>query len=661
MAENRSTGPLVVINIHNFGHFMAYVDNVTRWGLSRELPVVILGSEATGTVLGRKYAQVPAVDLLDVRDFVRPDREPPCLRGPSQARDFFVARWRELVAAACERLAPRAVVLVNADELFFEPSGVENQNVRFAAPVYGVVTFGHRETILGVEEPYARRLNVVLRERRVFAGLLSIDEEHVLARDPGENFLTYLPDLYREFAPESPHGLPARARDACAGLADFLTADRVPVVPVLGKFDRRKGNLWILRAVLAQASMKVVILGERIPDPAEDGEIDAILARLAEQGRLYARFGFAPEEALTAVLGSGRVPFVPLAYRGHFGSSGIELMAHEFGLPVLAPDYGLVGQRTAGHGLGEVFRPGSFEEFSRKFARLLAQGPAPYARNISRFMSGFGPGPAGAALDRTILGRTGAASPLAALAQPPFSLEPAGVLAKAAQLFLTQGDIRAALARLDEAVALDPLDPMLRLRRATVLWRRSETAKAGRDLAACLAAGLVDEVAMVTRLVADQAYDLVDRGKGEDGARGALSWLAALPGEASAGALSGVTQLGLEAGFFRTVGVVFAKTGHYDNGVRFFEQAMRLDPDNLEYPINLADVLRYAGRYQESLTALDRFEAARPGAPGIACKRGQAAMLSGDAQAAKLFFLLEAPDSPYYQAARNYLGQLETN
>lgn len=621
-----ATGPLVVLNVLNYGHFNAHADNFVHWGLSRGLPVALVGRDP-GRFPGRAVlAERAGLTLCDIET---------CCPGldwddPETARFALGKGWRELIAAVAARLRPRTVLLVNADEVFFHDQDVAEADAPLPVPVWGVVTFGRRPAHFGLDEPYTRRLDRTVATRRGFAGLLDIDEYHVAEADPEQRFLHYLPDPYREFFPFGPAGSdPETARDAAdkAALRAFLAAAAGPVVPILGKCDHRKGNRLLLEAVVARPDLRVVVLGQRQPDPEDDAAIDAVLARLSAEGRAFVRFGFVPQALFDLVLGCGRVPCLPLPYRAHAGSSGLQLLGFEYGLPSLVPDFGLMAERVRDHGLGRLFAPGDAAAFGRALDAMLTEGNR-YAPAIARFMAHFGVRAMADSLDRAVLGRHAAPdrlAPFLALRQPA---APWWRAAQAARAALGRRDLAGALDGLDAALAGHPDNPAaLLLLRMAVAMRLGDTALAVSDAAACARAGLdaalrlffilampeepsgpeaANDATILTldSLAAGALGPLILR---EHGATAFLlvhalmrrNWLddagvlldrllAVFPGEVA---------------YRRSRGAVWARQGAYAQALDCFAKLAR-DGDADAW-LNASDCLRYAGSFDEALRHLD--------------------------------------------------------
>lgn len=421
MTNTANVKTLALVNIHEFGHFLAYSANFTRWGLSRGLEVVHVGPRAAQGRLAERFADQEGVRVMDLVEFCPPGKEPASWEQDGQVAAWLVENWSDLSGALCQRFDPVCILFLNTDILLFNSALLDDGGFQCPGPAWGVATFGHREVYCGIAEPYTLRLRDFFEHGVGFKGMLTLDENQAMERDPEEKRLHFLPDPYRDFDLEEMRGHRQLGRAMLADITRFLEADSLPVIPLLGKFDRRKNPLYILRAVERFPQTRLVVLGERIADPLHDAEVDAILDRLEGQGRLFRCFGFVSEALFHAVFSSGRVPFVALPYVNHYGSSGIQLFAHEYGLPALVPDGGLMGMRVRTHDLGLVYRVGDEDHFQACFGQLLEAGPESWRAPLERFMVHFGEASFRSALDRAILGRGGggAGGALSAFAAGP--------------------------------------------------------------------------------------------------------------------------------------------------------------------------------------------------------------------------------------------------
>ena len=664
---------ILLCNLFHYGHFLVYAEAFTRWALSRGMHVRYLGPEAPDSTYRSAFRTDPRVTFSAL---------PPCPDGqcpdipyePSPA----MAPWLiETVRAAQDALRPDITLLLNADELLFNDRLSLSGDVRFPTPTAGVTTFGHRERYTLVDEPYARHLRECLEASAPFYALLTLDEYHAAALTGPGLRPGFMPDVFRRRVQ------PGGAAVAPQGLDGFLQADTSPVIPLLGKFDRRKNPLWILRQVLEHPGACAVILGQRVPDPEDDPEIEAILSRLDAQGRLFARFGFVEESWFHLVLASPRVRAVPLPYTRHFGSSGIELMAHAHGLPVLVPDDGLMGRRVCEHGLGLTYHAGNAGDFASRFRLLQSAGPGPFRAAMAGFMESFtwerfdaaldrwllsSPGPDPEESARLLAGRASAPQPGRSMPEEPLPGEEprraAHFLYHQAMDAALAGDTSLALERMAASQALDGPSPGRDLRQAMLLWRLGRAVEGRPFLERAMAAGLDVDFAFVLNHHMDAAIALF-----EDGHLDQLVPL--LPALADFFSMTAPPVEGngpeadpaafwrrtvasgrwIGADYWQMLGIFLARTDKPNEGVECFRKAIALDPSATRYRLNECDALRYAGRFDESRRAVEALAALAPEEHGIHHKRGQVLLAQHRPGEAMAEFSLEPPESPFHAAA----------
>ncbi|GAB6126613.1 tetratricopeptide repeat protein [Humidesulfovibrio idahonensis] len=651
---------LLIHNLYNYGHFLVYADNLTVWALSRGFCVTLMGRGLAGTFYQRRHQDDPNVQLLDASPGERLDQNLPL---PTKAE--LTARACDELCQAQARLKPEACVLLSADEFLFQSASILDPDFAFPAPTVGVVTFGHRDCHLGFKDVYARNLDDVLARRRPFRSVLTLDEHQVAAVDPGEEHLVFLPDIYAD--PSRPKTVEQARREAAetAELAAFLDRARGPVLPVLGKVDQRKNALWVLRAASQTPGACCVLLGQRVPSP-DDAAVDGLLAELAAQGRAFVRTDYVPESLFRAVLTHPAVPFLPLPYSCHYGSSGLQLQALAAGKPTLVPDVGLMAWRVQAHALGLCYRHGDEADFRRVFDRLLQQGTGPYAEAIGRFMGGFAPEARNAQLDKAF-GLAGAsAAPRSCLVACAASSERLDAAAQALVL-LHAGRAEEALKLLEHAEAGAPEDAGLLRCRALALHALGRQAEAWEVAQRCGPAIGETLTAFQLNLCCDAMTAARTRAERQE----SLSMLCLLlhfvpvadipePLPAPQHPLELALRKRWRApcigpASWRSLADELVRLKRNETAVPAYRRVLELDPQALDCWLNLSDVLRYEGRYDESDAALDELAARSPEHSGLRHKRGQVLFERGKLVQAREEFLREPLDSPHRQAAEAYL------
>lgn len=147
---------------------------------------------------------------------------------------------------------------------------------------------------------------------------------------------------------------------------------------VFGSLDERKGIAVVLEALdgLPEASRKKIalLLAGRFDDRVRRELASRIGSHGAGDVQVIADDQRLPEESIQPLLRA--CDLVMITYQQHVGSSGQLLRAAEAGTPVLATDYGLVGQLVREHQLGLTVDATSPFEIRRALAAWLERPDA---------------------------------------------------------------------------------------------------------------------------------------------------------------------------------------------------------------------------------------------------------------------------------------------
>ncbi|WP_243438756.1 tetratricopeptide repeat protein [Fundidesulfovibrio soli] len=564
--EGEKPATLLLVNPMGRGHGAAYASSFTRWAISRGFRVVHAGADLRATAFGRACAAGGRVEFV---------------------ADGGIDCSLEGVRALRERTGAALTVHLGADEWLFTCDDMFAPGAAPLANTIAVATFAGREAHTGQREPYGLRLDAVL-ERGLVSGVFTLDEYHAHAQI--RRGVRFLPDPCRELM-----GSGEPSGHEAARLRAFLDAAPGPVLPVLGKRDARKNSLWIFKAVADSGHMRCVVLGEAVRSETA-GEEDELLAWLAARGRALVHEGYLPGDRLfLSVLAHRAVPFAALPYRRHYGSSGIQLLAHRCGKPALVAGQGLMARRVEGNALGLAHHPGDEAHFREQLGRMFqrdAGADRAAARAFSRY---FRTRAVFAAMDAMLPGR-----PLPQL--PPWASGP-----------------------LQPGPSLDELG------------RSPHTAT---------------EFNFLCGLRFDLAGVLQRLGR-PDEARAEMDAVLAM---ASAG--EGGIPVGLDASALESLGSALAAMARPDEAERAFARAVGLAPRNLDLRLFLSDSLRYAGRSGEALAALAELEALAPAHPGLRHKQGQALACLGRTDEALARFAQEPEGSRWKRPAQEWEAKL---
>lgn len=657
--QDAVSAPVILIHtFFNYGHYLVYAENITQWALAKGFTTALMGVSLAGTDFTRRHGDNPRVQIIETSPGAAMDQ-----KAAEWARPGLVAEAARSIPEMQRRLAPLATFLLTMDDFLLE--GVPLPS--FAARTIGIDTFGGRKHFTGYADKHASRLKALLADCSPLDAILTLDEYHAHRSDPEERRLIFLPDMFA-----LPSGMADDASpEEIASLTAFLDAAPGPVIPILGKLDKRKNAPLVLRTIKNIPDASCVVIGERVPGP-EDSAIDILLDGLTQAGRAFIRQGFVPEGLFRMILSHPAVPFLPLPYICHYGSSGPQLMGLAHGKPSLVPDNGLMGRRVAEHGLGASYPAGDDDAFARAFRRLLDTGPGPFREAAARFMVFFSRQNLHAQLDRAAGLTPGGPSPLAGLVHAGRDAGQKGRPLHAGLDLLLEGRAREAVECFDEALDRTPESGSILFRKALAHDALGETAQRDAALREALARGAGEELDHYVRSLADACLGPggVDPSSAAFAAMTGALALAAGGSEDSSGSdgqrLSRLVGRGsfsqaLQAATWQRVGAVLAQAGEHDAAVVSFERAIGLDPRERAYLLNLSDVLRYAKRFQESEAALDRLEALDPSHAGLSHKRGQILYDMGRPVEALKHFLQEPESSAHRTAAMEYAGRIRAS
>jgi len=638
---------LILHTIFNYGHFLVYASVLTKWALSKGFEVHLLGRGLDGSPYARRFEGTPGVILHDACPGER--------LTPGQAewvRQGLLKDGLEYLLEAQRRLKPDATVLLTTDDFIFENVALADARFRFETPTYGLLTFGNREHYTAYSDSYAARVDMMVKRRAPFQAIFTLDEHHASDTGADPDYLVFLPDIFAEDVPSSRLSTPIT--ESGLKLAAFLATGKGPVLPVIGKFDRRKNNLLVLELAASMPDTSCVVLGERVPCQ-EDARIDDLLDTLRRRGVLFESWGFVPEELFHITLAHERTALLPLPYSCHYGSSGIQLLGFAHGKPCVVPSNGLMARRVIGHGLGRVFNPGDKAAFDRACREVLELGPNAFTNSCLKFMNSFSESSRNTQICHALGLEKGEPVELSLNAGRKRDRTSQDLLHEATTLFLSSRH-EDALRVLDAVLTKDQDNPLALFRKAVILWsseRRTEASEALRNLAVKAS---LEEFDFFVRLASHDASMELSDGCREMAAHKVLDLLKLVPASPEGG-----TNLhALTAHTWREAGVVLARTGAHEEAATCFRHALKLDPGWHDCRLNLSDVLRYAGRHAESLAEIDILEAAASDWPGVWHKRGQVYYEMGAVELALAYFLQEPEDSPHRRAAMEYTKRIRT-
>ena len=111
----------------------------------------------------------------------------------------------------------------------------------------------------------------------------------------------------------------------------------------------------------------------------------ALRASLDKKGALFETNQYI-EDPLCVESFFGSVTHLILPYRNFYGSSGVMLQALSYGIPILAPNTGIIGHRIKEYGLGLIYNAEDTSELYSQFDKLRATDPLMSKNKIENYM-----------------------------------------------------------------------------------------------------------------------------------------------------------------------------------------------------------------------------------------------------------------------------------
>jgi glycosyltransferase involved in cell wall biosynthesis len=384
LREKETTRKLFLLHDPSIiGHHLVYAENFIDWALERGFRVKFSSVDLTGTDLYFKYSTGRNAENVEFIVFDTP--------GDHVSR-FFTNEGCLLqvnhVRQLQRKFKPDITLFQYGDYMWHEWDRMLTEGRRFHTPTYMLLIRSNEAFYLGKETFYSRALERQIGDGLLFDGIITLDEYQVKPCTPYKNFY-YLPDPFMPMVEKERSFMPGELEILSPILRFLEQTGRKTVVLFMGAVVWRKNLSWLLETVFHHPECCYMQLGAWYEKKRNDEETGTIISRLIKENRYLAVEKFLPQRVLVKVLKSHRIKFVPLPYKDHFGSSGIQLMALKYQKPVVVPEHGLMGRRVKDNGLGLVFENENREDFHRKVDIIMHQNPVDYKENIDRFMRGF--------------------------------------------------------------------------------------------------------------------------------------------------------------------------------------------------------------------------------------------------------------------------------
>lgn len=117
-----------------------------------------------------------------------------------------------------------------------------------------------------------------------------------------------------------------------------------------------------------------------------DYDTEQLRSNLAKDGRLFETNQYIADP-LTIENFFKATTHLVLPYRKYHGSSGVMLQALDFGIPVMAPDDGIIGYRIKKYSLGKTYNDADKDNLRLQFDIFKKTSPASFEKNIRSYMN----------------------------------------------------------------------------------------------------------------------------------------------------------------------------------------------------------------------------------------------------------------------------------
>jgi hypothetical protein len=210
---------------------------------------------------------------------------------------------------------------------------------------------------------------------------LHIDENFVAHH----NYCRWLPDVFQQYGDLLIQDGKAENRSWIGKLDEFKEKNNGRFLFLyFGTAQFRRGYDLLLK--LAQETQSCFIhCGLRNNDQKYTYDINDLRSSLSKNGRLLETDQYI-EDPLCVEYFFKSVSHLVLPYRHFFGSSGVMLQALSFGIPVMAPENGIMGYRIKKYKLGITYSEEEESSLSTQFNRFRKEDPKTFQKNIEAYM-----------------------------------------------------------------------------------------------------------------------------------------------------------------------------------------------------------------------------------------------------------------------------------
>jgi len=211
---------------------------------------------------------------------------------------------------------------------------------------------------------------------------LYIDENFV----SHHKYCQWLPDVFQEYADLIVRDEKSEQRVWIEKLKEFKERNKEKFLLLyFGTAQYRRGYDVLLN-MAEENGCCFIHCGLRNSTEKYDYDINALRSSLSKSGRLFETDQYI-EDPLCVELFFKSISHLILPYRNFFGSSGVMLQALSYGIPVMAPENGIIGYRIKKHKLGITYNDKNATSLNSRFGFFKEQDPKTFENDIKLYMS----------------------------------------------------------------------------------------------------------------------------------------------------------------------------------------------------------------------------------------------------------------------------------
>jgi glycosyltransferase involved in cell wall biosynthesis len=199
-------------------------------------------------------------------------------------------------------------------------------------------------------------------------------------------YIKWLPDIFQEYADSIVKEEKSEQRIWIERLNEFKEKNKGRFLFLyFGTAQYRRGYDTLLK-MANESDSSFIHCGLRNDNERYIHDIEELRTSLSKSGRLFETDQYI-EDPFCIECFFKSVSHLVLPYRNFFGSSGVMLQALSFGIPVLAPDNGIIGYRIKTHYLGSTYNDKESSSLHTQFEYFKKLDPKVFENSIKNYMN----------------------------------------------------------------------------------------------------------------------------------------------------------------------------------------------------------------------------------------------------------------------------------